>query len=210
VKATFIFDFDGTIADTFPLVIDISYKLSGGARRLATKRIELLRRLPLLEAIRALGVRKRYLPRLILFTRRRMYPYMADVEAFENVPEMIRALHADGHRLFILSSNKKRNIQAFLDSHDLSRYFTDVAGVYYGSIFYKMYGLHKLLRRYDIKKERCYYIGNEPLDIRSAERVGLKAVAVTWSGQSRDELALTDPDVIVDQPRDIVKLARGV
>ena len=209
MKATFIFDFDGTIADTFPLVVDISYQLSGGAQRLTTTRIELLRRLPLLEAVRALGVRKRYLPRLILFTRRRMYPYMSDVEAFEGVPEMIRALHAEGHQLYILSSNKQRNIQAFLDSHNLSQYFTDVVGVYYGNIFYKIYGLHKLLRRYHLKRRDCYYIGNEPLDIRSAERAGVRAIAVTWSGQSRDDLVLTNPDAIIDKPADIIKLAQG-
>jgi len=210
VKATFVFDFDGTIADTFPLVVDISYQLSGGAQRLATKRIESLRRLPLLEAIRALKLRRRYLPRLILFTRRRMRPYMADVASFEGVPEMIKALHAEGHQLFILSSNTSGNIQIFLESHGLTDYFTDTATVYYGSVFYKIFGLRKLLKRYKLRRNECYYVGNEPLDIQAAERAGLHAIAVTWSGQSPEELACAEPDSMAKTPNDIVKLAQGL
>jgi phosphoglycolate phosphatase len=206
VKATVIFDFDGTLADTFPLVVDISYQLSGGAQRLAHTRIEALRRLPLLRAVRALGVRLRYLPRLILFTRRKMLPYMHDVAAFPGVPEMIRQLHDEGHQLFILSSNKRVNIQVFLESHGLSQYFSGIVTVYYGSVFYKMYGLHKLLRRYKLDKQNCYYVGNERLDMEAAARSGVQPVGVTWSGHERKVLIIHAPLTTVDKPEDIIRL----
>lgn len=208
MKATIIFDFDGTIADTFPLIVDISYQLSG-AQRLATKRIESLRRLPLLDAVRALGVRRRYLPRLILFTRRKMLPHMADVKPFPGVPDMIRTLHADGYRLLILSSNKQSNIQAFLGSHGLDHYFTDIVTVYYGSVFYKIYGLHKLVKRHQLQRTECYYVGNETLDMVAASRAGMRPVAVTWSGHEREILKLHAPLTTVDTPQDMVRLVEG-
>lgn len=208
MKATYIFDFDGTLADTFPLVVDITYQLSGGAKRLATKRIESLRRLPLLAAVRALGIRRRYLPRLVLFTRRRMLPHMHTVQPFPGVEEMVRKLHSEGHQLYILSSNKRNNIEAFLESRGLDKYFNGVVSVYYGNIFYKIYGLYKLLHRYGLKRGDCFYVGNEPMDIYSAAKSGVRPIAVTWSGQSRDTLSQAKPFAIMDTPADIVKLAR--
>lgn len=133
---------------------------------------------------------------------------MTEVPAFPGVPEMIRSLHADGHTLYILSSNAKSNIQIFLDNHGLTEYFADIVTVYYGSVFYKIYGLHKLFHRHGLRRQDCYYVGNEILDMRAAARAGVRPIAVTWSGNERGQL----PESAIytaDTPEDIVKLARG-
>ena len=197
-----IFDFDGTLADTFPLVVDVAYKLTG-ARRLPAEEIEKLRRLPLLKAVPQLGMRRRSVFTLILSTRAHMYPRMHEVPPFAGVPELVKELHEAGYRLLVLSSNRRRNVRAFLQAHQLEQYFEDEVSVLYGNVFFKAHGLRKLLRRKHVRAADCAYIGNEPLDMQAAERVGMRAIATTWSGQARSELADTRPSAIIDKPAEL-------
>jgi phosphoglycolate phosphatase len=201
--ATIIFDFDGTLADTFPLVVDVAYKLSG-TKPLPDNDIAFLRRLPLLEAVRQLGIPPWRLVPVVLFTRSRMHARMASVPPCAGVPKVIRELHEAGHQLFILSSNYARNVHAFLKAHHLDGYFTGVESVYYGNVWYKNRGFRRLLTRHHLRPSDCYYVGNETLDIRSAEQTGIRAIAVTWSGQDRGALTAAKPHAIITKPSELI------
>ena len=205
---TVIFDFDGTLADTFSLVVDVSYEIAGSQNRLPDADVELLRRLPLLQAVRALGISWWQIPKLILHTRRRMFGRIQTVPAFPGVTEMLRKLDREGYRLCVLTSNHRRNALKFLRVHGLDQYFSDIVGVPYGNVFFKVYGLHKLLKRNNLKAENCYYVGNEPLDMRAAEFSRLHAVATTWGGHEREELAATEPFAIVATPKEILEVVQ--
>lgn len=207
-QKTVIFDFDGTLADTFSLVVDVSYQIAGNSTRLSGRDLEALRRLPLLRAVRALGISWWQIPKLSLHTRRRMFDRIHTVPAFPGMPEVLRQLDQEGYRLCMLTSNHKRNALKFLRAHGLDQYFSDIVGVPYGNVFFKVYGLHKLLKRNQLRAEDCYYIGNEPLDMRAAEISGLHAVATTWGGHERIELAATKPFAIIDQPQNLLEVVR--
>ncbi|HUS26801.1 MAG TPA: HAD hydrolase-like protein [Nevskiaceae bacterium] len=200
--STLIFDFDGTLADTWPLVADVSYKLTG-VTPLPNNGIDLLRRLPLLKAVRELGIPWWYIPKLALQTKHHMYPRMNEVKAFPGMVQELERLYKTGHRLFILSSNDQKNIQVFLRQHHLEDYFSGVYGVFYGNVFYKKMGFRKILRQNHLRAADCYYIGNESLDIHAAKQVGMKAIGVTWSGQDRGELEAERPQALIDQPKQL-------
>jgi len=204
--ASFIFDFDGTLADTWPLVVDISYQLSGGAKRLPQTRINELRQEPLLHAVRMLGISRWRLPRMILFTRPYMLPRMHEVEPFPGIVEAIKLLHDAGHQLYVLSSNRAQNVHAWLEQQGLSSYFSDVSGVYVGNVFYKIYGIHKLLYRHKIAKDECYYVGNEPLDMIAAHRAGIRTIAICWGNAGKAALQATGPDYIIKDPADLTEI----
>ncbi|HSX29121.1 MAG TPA: HAD hydrolase-like protein [Candidatus Saccharimonadales bacterium] len=208
-QKTLIFDFDGTLADTFPLVVEVSYQLSG-AKRLKKTEIDKLRSLPLLQAVRKLGISRWHIPRLILKTRPSMYPHMSGVSPFPGIEDMLRQLYNDGHRLFVLSSNRRGNVWAFLRAQKMDHYFTDVVSVFYGNSFYKVYGMHKVLKRWRLKREDTYYIGNETLDMHAAHRAGVKAVAVTWSGHTAADFAEYKPMAVVATPSELVDLFRSI
>lgn len=207
-KKTIIFDFDGTLADTFSLVVDVSYGIAGNTRRLPAPEVEPLRRLPLLKAVRALGISLWQIPRLILLTRRRMFSRIHEVPVFPGIPETLQRLDAEGYALCVLTSNHQRNAQAMLCAHNLERYFSDIVSVPYGNIFFKIYGLRKLLHRNHLRAENCFYVGNEVLDLHAAERAGMRAIATTWGGHDRDELAATKPFAIIDKPEELLKLVK--
>jgi phosphoglycolate phosphatase len=205
--AAFIFDFDGTLADTWPLVVDISYQLSGGAMRLPETRINELRQMPLLSAVRMLGISRWRLPRMILYTRPYMLPRMHEVEPFPGIIDALKALHDAGHELYILTSNRAQNVHEFLRLQGINEYFSDVSGVYVGNVFYKIYGIHKLLHRHRMPKGQCYYVGNEPLDIIAAERSGIQTVAICWGNAGRAALQATNPDYLINDPKDLLEIA---
>lgn len=208
MNKTIIFDFDGTLADTFALVVDVSYEIAGNAKRLPPEQIEPLRRLPLLRAVRALGISWWQIPRLILLTRRRMFARIREVPVFPGVAETLRSLDQAGYRLCVLTSNHRRNVQMMLRAHGLEQYFSDIVGVPYGNVFFKIYGLRKLVHRNRLKAEDCFYVGNEALDLQAAERSGMHAIASTWGGHDRAELAATEPFAIIDKPEELLRLVQ--
>ena len=204
--ANVVFDFDGTLADTFPTLIDIAYRLSPRTRRLPPERIAELRRLPLLSAMRQLGIPLRHLPLLILFTRRHLRPRMHEAPPYDGVKAMLKDLKKAGHRMFILTSNYKENIDLFLKQHQIEKLFTDVQTVGYATTWTKTRALNRMMRQYGMKDEDTYHVGNEVLDMRAAERVGIRGVATMWGGFDLAALKKTEPFAIIDQPKELVDL----
>ncbi len=205
MQKTVIFDFDGTIADTFELIVDVSYELSGVSRLPASK-IAPLKKLPLLVAVPKLGIRWWQIPRLLTKTRSRMLPRMGEVLLFPGVADAVAKLHASGHRLLILSSNSPQNVWVFLRAYHLDQYFEGVYGVPYGSVPFKARGLWKVRRRLKLQASDCFYVGNEAVDIRAAEHAGMQGVAVTWSGQDKADLADAQPFAVAEKPADILDI----
>ena len=204
--ANIIFDFDGTLADTFPLIVDVSYRLSPGVKRLPDKKIEELRRLPLLISFFHLGIPWTHMPYLIRHTRKNMTESISEAPPFDGIVKMIKDLHRDGHKLFIMSSNYPKNIRSFLKHHNLDRQVTDVTGVPWGNTIIKAWALRALARRHSMDLSSSYHVGNEALDIRAARFAGMRGIAVTWSGFSRKGLARSKPFALIVKPSDLPRL----
>lgn len=200
--STVIFDFDGTLADTFPLVVDITYKITH-AKRLRPEKIEALRAVPLLQAARSLGGKPWDIPFLILFTRRAMYPRMGEVHAFAGTVAAVKRLRNNGHRLLVLSSNRERNVRAFLRYHGIEDCFS---GIYQCSVFRKSAGIRSVIERKRLAARDTYYIGNEAADIDAAQGAGIKAIAAAWSGQDVEALSRSQPQAVAYEPREIIAL----
>lgn len=206
--ANVIFDFDGTLADTFPAVIDVAYRLSPRTRRLPPDAITELRRLPLLTALRQLGIPLHHLPLLILFTRKRLKPYMQETPPYDGVAAMLKVLHKRNNRLFVLTSNYRENVEIFLRYNTLGKFFEDIQTVAYANTWTKTRALKRMMRQYGLKASETYHVGNEALDMRAADRVGIRGVATTWGGFDLGTLKKTKPFAIIDKPAELVDLVQ--
>jgi phosphoglycolate phosphatase len=204
--ANVIFDFDGTLADTFPAIIDVAYRLSPRTRRLPPENIDKLRRLPLLTALRQLGIPLRHLPLLILFTRRRLKAHMPEVPPYEGIEAMLKTLHKKQYKLFVLTSNYKENVEIFLRHHKLEKFFTDVQTVPYANTWTKKRALRRLLQQYQLDASETYHVGNEALDMHAARRVGMPGIAVTWGGYDVKTLRSTKPFTLVHTPHELTEV----
>jgi HAD superfamily hydrolase (TIGR01509 family) len=67
--------------------------------------------------------------------------------------------------------------------------------------------LELALERLHAEPERAAYVGDSPYDMQAARAGGLYAVGVTW-GRIHDGDALTDADVVVDSPEELLAALR--
>jgi phosphoglycolate phosphatase len=199
-----IFDFDGTLADSLQLYLDILYRgRTSSPSPVTEEQLLRLKQTPLLRMVGQLDV-PRFSRMHLLWARWRHLPKrIGEIEPFTDIPKVVSTLHKEGHRLFILSSNFEKNVQAFLRFHKLDKYFS---GVYHTNVFIKKRGLVKLAVSEHLERQDTYYIANEPLDMRAAREAGMHGVAVLWSGQAPSAMSAEHPNATAKEPVDLLKL----
>jgi HAD superfamily phosphatase (TIGR01681 family) len=200
---TLVFDFDGTLADSFELVIEIAYELTGLPKQ-SDAEVARLRHLPLLKAAREMHIPLRMAPRLLVKGRQKMLERIHEVHPFPGIPEVLRELHDNGYHLLVISSNSEHNVRSFLRTNELEPYFDGVYGN--ASIFNKASSLKKVLKRNKLDAADCFYIGDEVRDVVAASKVGMEPVAVSWGYQAKQALEKYHPFAILDQPTDLLQI----
>lgn len=202
-----IFDFDGTLADSLPLYLDILYRGRTSSQSTVTdEQLVRLRQTPLLRLVGKLDVPPFSRVRLLWHRWRHLTKRVQDVQSFGDLPQVIKALHKDGHKLFVLSSNFEKNVWAFLRVHKLDKYFD---GVYHTNVLIKKRGILRVLKREQLDPRNTYYIANEPLDIKAARGAGVHGVAVLWSGQDKAAMTAQHPTAYVKKPDDLLALFKA-
>ncbi|MDB5185423.1 MAG: gph 1 [Candidatus Saccharibacteria bacterium] len=174
---TILFDFDGTIANSYDFVLDFLLRESKHRHNADFDR-ESMRHLSMLTMARRLGIAWWRLPGLLTRGRRAMRRHLDTVELFSGMPPLIRELRRQGYRMMILSSNIEPSIHEFLREYDIDDYFDDVRGKV--GMFGKGPALRKLLAKHKLEAHDCVYIGDEVRDVGSSEVVGVECIAVTW------------------------------
>lgn len=200
-----IWDFDGTIADSLPVVMKLFYKLLKHEPYTAAE-VEKIRNMPLKEVIAYLHVPLWRVPTLLVAGRKELGKHLQEIPVFKGVPEVIKQLHEAGHTLHVMSSNSSENINRFLLSHDIGQYFSSVHGN--AGIFGKTPVIKNIIRKYHLKPENCYSIGDETRDIDAAKKAGLTSIAVTWGYNGEKILKVHQPDFIANNPQELVIIFR--
>ncbi|MDB5170658.1 MAG: gph 1 [Candidatus Saccharibacteria bacterium] len=198
-----IFDFDGTIANSFPYVSSFLAE-QAGLPPLTEADAQQLRGLSMQAMARQMGFAWWRLPRLFIRGRRRMQASSKHLHPFDGMPELIRQLHKDGHQLYLLSSNNLRNIKAFLRAHDLDNYFIDI----YGSVglFSKAPALKRLLRKHKLNLEDAVYVGDELRDAEAAQSIKLRVISVTWGFARLQDLTNQKPTALAASPAELTTI----
>jgi phosphoglycolate phosphatase len=204
--AAIIFDFDGTIADSFDYVAEFLAKEAG--HDLDKQQLEALRGQSMPAMARQLGFRWWRLPRLFLRGRHNMNKVISQLQPIKGMPEVIKHLHAEGHELFIVTSNTVKNVHKFLHRRDLQTYFVEVYGGI--SLFGKAPALRHLLREHYFDIENAIYIGDETRDIEAAQFLNLRVVAVSWGFAKLKNLKSKQPNAIVDSPAELLSFLENI
>jgi phosphoglycolate phosphatase-like HAD superfamily hydrolase len=199
-----IFDFDGTIADTFALTIDIAHKLTGHESLLNPKIIIELKRDSLVKVAKKLKIPKYKWPFLIYKGRKEMGLRLNEIKTFEGINNVLAELHQRGYTMYIMSTNSNKNISSFLSTHGLSSYFNNV----YGNIglFNKARALRKIIVKNKMQPEDIIYVGDEIRDIEAAKSVNVPVVAVSWGYNDPELLAKKAPTVVVHNSNQLFKV----
>ncbi|MBI1936266.1 HAD-IA family hydrolase [Candidatus Woesearchaeota archaeon] len=202
MKKTIIFDFDGTIADTFFIAEEIGNKYakkysiaisSKEARELGLKTLFLKLKFPLWR-----------IP-VILAEFKRTIALKLDkkVTLFDGMREVLHQL-SKKHQLGIASTNSEESINRFLAKYRILELFKFISSN--SSIFGKHRALKRLCKKYNLPYKDVIYIGDEDRDVRAAKKLGIKVIAVSWGYNSKRLLEKEKPDYIADKPRQILNI----
>jgi phosphoglycolate phosphatase len=173
------FDFDGTLANTFPVFLDIFDDLADKYRFRPFERhnLQYLRGLDAQEILKHHKVPFWQLPQLSREFRQRMERRLSSVTLFAGIDAVLRELSAAPVQIGIASSNSYANaIQLLGAIHtDSLRYFE------YGvSLFGKTAKLRSILARCKCRPSETILIGDEIRDADAAAAAGIPFAAVAW------------------------------
>jgi phosphoglycolate phosphatase-like HAD superfamily hydrolase len=150
---------------------------------------------------RHLGYSWWQLPFLLVRGRRKMNGVIRQLQPFDGVSAVIRGLHSDGHKLFIVSSNSARNIRDFLRHHDLQGNFLEISGGI--GLFGKAGALRRLLKKHRLQPADAVYIGDELRDVQAAKSIKLPVIAVSWGFARTIDLEALRPTALAKAPADL-------
>lgn len=198
---TVIFDFDGTIANSFNEVVEIAYHLTKHPRLTDPKEVEKIREHPLAELAEEIKVPKYKWPYLLFRGRSLMAKVIRKVEPFPGINDTIVGLHKSGYQLLLMSSNSTKNVQRFLKNNNLNQYFLKIYGGV--GLFGKSGALRRILKVNNLVSSDAIYIGDEPRDIEAAKANEMQCIAVSWGFNAEDLLVKNKPFKVAKTPKDI-------
>ena len=202
---TIIFDFDGTIADTMPLIFKIYNENAKkfGIPRLSRIQTEKIREMTAKEISKIYKVSLLKFLFIVTKMRKILNTRIDQAELFYGIKEMLKGLRQRGIKIGILSSNSQENIKKFLKTNDLMLFDFIHSEL---NIFAKARALKNLLRRHRLTKENVIYIGDEVRDIEACKKNGVKIIAVSWGFNKKEVLSKNNPSYMVDKPQEILKI----
>lgn len=194
-----IFDFDGTLADTFPWFLKVMNVAAEKFRfkKLAPGEQEALRGLENREVLKYLEVPMWKLPAISKEMRR-----MAEQEPiplFPGTADLLANLKAQGHTLGIVTSNSRVNLERILGAN--ARHIDEwECGA---SLFGKKSKLKKLIKRSGKNPAEAVYIGDELRDADAAAESGIAFGAVAWGFALPSALKNKNPALFFEEMSEI-------
>ncbi len=204
-KQLYIFDFDGTLADSVPAALSIidhlreEYTLPELSPSLAAE----LKHKSIRELLHLSGLNWLQLPGFLKKARIAFRHLIDEVQPIEGILPLVQAMKDRNLRLGILTSNHETNVRHFLDKHQMDGFeFVESST----SLFGKAKKLRKILKHTRLSPEALVMIGDEVRDMTAARKAGVSSVAVTWGFNSEQLLLSSQPDHLVHNVAELSQL----
>lgn len=210
---TIIFDFDGTIANSLPLCVSCLNLLS---KEYGHKAIDNLEQVELFRNKKLENIIKQDLN----LSWYQYYGYgkklkqmiseqSAYINCFDGIKELIETLSKD-YKIGIITSNLETTVKNVLEKAGIKNIDFIFSSKGHSSIKQIVYGkssvIKEFLNKNNLDKNNVLYISDEVRDIQACKKVGIKMLAVTWGYNSKELLAKEQPDYLVDEPVEILKI----
>ena len=205
-----IFDFDGTIADTYDAFVGIINGLADefGYKKVSQEELKLLRNLNSQEIIKQSNISIFKVPALLRRVKRELSKEIENIKPISDIQLALLALRKQGYQLGIVTSNTQNNVEKFLNNHDLASLFDFVYSD--SNLFGKHKILKKLIKRQKLVREEIIYVGDETRDIEAAHKSGIKVIAVGWGFNSPEVLAKYNPHALVEYPSELKQVVEDL
>jgi phosphoglycolate phosphatase len=203
-----LFDFDGTLADSFAW---FAAALDAAAERhrfsrVAPDEVELVRGLGSRELLRHLGVPLWKVPRIAADVRRALSRPDVRIPLFPGVPELLRRLDERGVAIGIVTSNTEANVRRVLGPENARRVRHLACGA---SLFGKAARFRRVVRRSGAEPRDVLCVGDEQRDVEAAHAEGLAAGAVAWGFATLASLEALRPEEVFHSVEELTERLAG-
>ncbi|MFH0805254.1 MAG: HAD-IA family hydrolase [Patescibacteria group bacterium] len=200
-----VFDFDGTIADSFGTVIKILGELSNNPtfkNIVPREQMEQLRNEGIRKLIKTRSViSMAQLPFWVRRFRQELNNKLSTTTPIKDISEVINSLK-NKYKIAIISSNAKENIEIFLKNNGIN-----VDYIYSGSsIFGKSKVINVFIKKEKINRGDVIYIGDEDRDIEAAHKSHIFSIAVSWGYNSEKVLIGASPNILIKKPEELISI----
>ncbi|TCS36831.1 phosphoglycolate phosphatase [Paucimonas lemoignei] len=201
-----IFDFDGTLADSFPFFISVFNDLAArhGFKSISPEEIEALRGYGARQLMAHVGLSAWRFPFVARDFISRMRKNRDSVQPFAGVAYMLAYLSRQGMHLAIVSSNSQDNISQVLGPDTMRLFDAVECGA---SVFGKASRLRRVLRQSGVNQADAIYIGDQLTDLEAARDAGMAFGAVAWGYGSLASLKSLAPDEVFLTVAEIRRIA---
>lgn len=197
-----IFDFDGTLVDSLPVVIKIFHQVVPDFP-LPESELAKLREMPPREILKYSGIPYWRLPKLLLQGKRLLAQHLDELKVFKGIHQVVETLHQAGYQISVVSSNSEEIIRSILKREGIESYF---AGVYGNvGLFNKTRAFKVVLKDQQATVNDAIYIGDEVRDIEAAHKGNIPIISVTWGYNGEKILTKYKPTYLAHTPQEMLK-----
>jgi phosphoglycolate phosphatase len=198
-----IFDFDGTLADSFPFFVSVVNTLAHkhDFQPIDFREIETLRAYDAMKMLHHVGLPLWKMPLVGRDYQALMAKSVASIPLFPGVHELLRGLTANGVTTALVTSNSDNIVRKILGPENAALIAHFHCGV---SMFGKRHKLREVLRKAHCPANRTIYIGDEARDFEAAKSEHIAFGAVSWGFNSLESLVTLGPQEVFARMDDIV------
>jgi len=201
-----VFDFDGTIADTYDAFVEIVNSLAGefGYKPANQEELAHYKNLSSREIVRQSKIPLFKIPFILKRVKSALSQKIKQLRPIQGIDTVLFKLKDEGYSLGIITSNAKENVQVFLENNGLRELFDFIHS---GTT---LFGKHKIIDKvryqYQLTTEEIIYVGDETRDILAAGNSEVKVIAVGWGFNSPEILKQHNPSAFISHPSDLLRV----
>lgn len=176
-----VFDLDGTLADTLPVVVEAFQLTFENFDLDPLSQIEIFEHFGPTED----GVIKAMFgdfaaAAVPVFYSNYHKLLWSGVAPFDGVPDLLHSCRDRGLQIAVVTGKSERGAEMTLEALDLHGMFEHVRGGSIGGVV-KSREISGLLSIWNVAPDRAAYVGDHPIDVREARDAGVLAVAAGWA-----------------------------
>ncbi len=202
-----IFDFDGTLADSFGWFLDTFDSIADrfDFKRLDRSNLDALRQMDARELMRLHDVPLWKVPMIAAFARKQQSQDLHKIRPFNGISEVLVELSGRGIKIAVVTSNTQTNVERVLGPDITSHIDHFNCG---SSLFGKTAKFRAVAKAFDLEPNEVLAIGDEVRDIEAAKQAGCASGAVTWGYSATERLEKEHPQHLFATPQDIAAVFR--
>ena len=188
-----IFDFDGTLADSFPFFVQVINQLAEqhGFKKVDLDLVPTYRQYSARQFMEQVGMPAWKLPFVVKSFTSRMRQNAASISLFEHIDDLLLYLANKGVILAIVSSNSYDNVSQILGPANTKLISQFECGM---SMFGKPARIQKVLRKSGIPCHEAISIGDQVADLEAARKEKVAFGAVSWGYETIESLRAHFPE----------------